>query len=179
MFLYNFCENRLVSDIADAIEKRKAFITENPQAAESRPTAVAKLESGLKFRVSDASGASVETDMPPVLGGGATAPTPGWLQTAAMASCTATVVAMRAAELGIELTSLEVSVTTEADARGLLGMDDEIPPGAEKARMQITLAAEGVPDEQLHEMAQWAFAHSPVSGTVRRSPPIDVDVVIA
>jgi uncharacterized OsmC-like protein len=167
-----------VSDIGDAIAQRIEFFKENPDKAASRPTAVAKLESGLKFTVSDITGASIETDMPPALGGGSTAPTPGWFQTAAMASCTATVVAMRAAQLGVELRTLEVSVTTEADARGLLGMDDSIPPGAEHARMQIKLAADGASPDELEELARWAFAHSPVSGTVRQSPPIDVDVVV-
>jgi organic hydroperoxide reductase OsmC/OhrA len=52
----------------------------------------------------------VITDMSKTVGGGATAPTPGWLLRAALASCDATAVAMEAARDGVELTDLTVTV---------------------------------------------------------------------
>lgn len=45
------------------------------------------------------------------VGGGATAPTPGWLLRAARASCGATLVAMEAARDGVELTDLTGRLT--------------------------------------------------------------------
>jgi len=43
------------------------------------------------------------------LGGGGSAPSPGWLLRAALASCDATVIAIRAAQLGVTPTALEVT----------------------------------------------------------------------
>ena len=53
-------------------------------------------------------------------------PQPGWLVRAALASCTGTAIAMRAAKLGIAVEKLEVSVESESDNRGLLGLDQTI-----------------------------------------------------
>ena len=61
------------------------------------------------------------------LGGGGSAPSPGWLMRAALASCDATIVAMEAARAGIELTDLTVTVVSESDNRGVLGVGDAVP----------------------------------------------------
>jgi uncharacterized OsmC-like protein len=53
------------------------------------------------------------------MGGAAAGPNPGWLLRSALASCSATVIAMRAASLGMALESLEVTVETDSDLRGL------------------------------------------------------------
>jgi OsmC-like protein len=62
------------------------------------------------------------------VGGGATAPTPGWLLRAALASCDATAIAMDAARELVELTDLTVTVESESDFRGVLGVDDSVDP---------------------------------------------------
>jgi uncharacterized OsmC-like protein len=56
------------------------------------------------------------------VGGAATAPSPGWLLRASHVACDATLIAMRAAEEGVELSRLEVAVDSESDDRGILGM---------------------------------------------------------
>jgi uncharacterized OsmC-like protein len=81
--------------------------------------------------------------MPTGVGGGSSAPSPGWLARAALASCDATVIAMRAAELGIPLQGLEVTVDSESDDRGLLGMDDAVPAGPLSSRILVRIVAEG------------------------------------
>ena len=43
-----------------------------------------------------------------------------------MAACCSTVIAQRAARLGIELTRLEVTVAGDGDNRGMLGLDDSV-----------------------------------------------------
>src|SRR5947209_4993929 len=72
---------------------------------------------------------AVTTDMPHSVGGGASAPTPAWLMRAALASCDATLVAMEAARDGVELTDLKVTVESESDFRGVLGVDDSVHAG--------------------------------------------------
>ena len=62
------------------------------------------------------------------VGGGGPAPSPGWLLRAANASCIATLIAMRAAELGARLDGLEVVVDSESDDAGLLDIDPACRP---------------------------------------------------
>jgi uncharacterized OsmC-like protein len=93
-----------------------------------------------------------------------------------MASCDATVIAMRAAQEGIQLTTLEVTVTSESDDRGFLGMDYSLPAGPLTAQIHVKIAADGVPLEKLHEIVDWADRHSPVSDAVKRAVPTTVVV---
>lgn len=169
-----------VDRIRESIESAKRYLTEHPEEARStdRP-AVAVLEEGLRCRVEGPEGAVVVTDMPAGVGGEASAPSPGWLRRAAQASCDATVIAMRAAELGIRLKTLEVTVDSESDDRGLLGVDDSVPAGPLSSRMRVRIAAEGVSPEALRELVEWADRHSPVSDAVRRAVPTTVEVEIA
>jgi hypothetical protein len=86
---------------------------------------------------------------------------------------------MRAAELGIKLDVLEVVVDSESDDRGLLAAEEDVPAGPLSARIRVKLSAEGVSDEQLRELVEWADAHSPVSDAVRRAIPTAVDIQTA
>ena len=65
------------------------------------------------------------TDMPTSVGGGNTAPSPGWQLRAAEASCVATLIAMRAAQVGVALAKVEVTVDLESNDWGILGIGDE------------------------------------------------------
>jgi uncharacterized OsmC-like protein len=89
----------------------------------------------------------VVSDIPKLIGGGATAPTPGWLLRAALANCDATMIAMRAAQLGITLNALEVTVGSTSDDRGLLQIDDSIHPGPLKMWVHVKIGAQAVPFE--------------------------------
>jgi uncharacterized OsmC-like protein len=96
------------------------YYTEKPDKAisEDKP-ATARVEEGLRCRATGTDGAELVSDMPKGIGGAATAPTPGWLLRAALANCDATMIALRAAELGLTLTTLEVTVSSTSDDRGL------------------------------------------------------------
>ena len=151
---------------------------EHPQDAVSTDKpAVSVLESGLRCRADGPDGARVVTDMPVDIGGTGSAPSPGWLLRAALANCDATVIAMRAAQLGIILERLEVTVGSESDDRGLLGISDSVPPGPLGVRVTVRIAAKGSSAEQLRELVQWAEQHSPVSDAVRRPVPVTTEVI--
>jgi uncharacterized OsmC-like protein len=76
-------------------------------------------------------------------------PSPGWLLGASHAACDAILVAMPAAELGVELSRLGFIVDGESDDRGLLGMDDSVPAGPLRTRVRASIAAPGVSANQL------------------------------
>ena len=163
--------------IRESIENARTYLSEHPtEARYTDQPATAVIERGLRCRVEGADDALVVTDMPTGVGGEASAATPGWVARAAQASCDATLIAMRAAELGITLQRLEVTVDSESDDRGLLGMDETTPAGPLSSRIRVRIAAEGVDPEQLRELVEWADRHSPVSDGVRRAVPTTVEV---
>ncbi|MFD2376180.1 OsmC family protein [Ottowia pentelensis] len=99
--------------------------------------------------------------MPKSVGGGASAPTPGWFLRAALANCDATVIAMRAAQLGVTLARLEVVVDSSSDDRGIFGLGDGVPPGPQAMRIRVTIAGHGATAQQLRDIVEWAERHSP------------------
>ena len=165
--------------IRSAIEEASGKLSEHPEAALSTDAAaVAILEEGLRFHVEGPSGA-VTTDMSKSVGGRATAPTPAWLQRAALASRDATLVAMEAARAGVELTDLRVTVDSDSDFRGVLGVDDSIPPGPTAVRVRIELAAANAGADQLRELVERAESRSPVRDAIAREVAMTTAIVTA
>jgi uncharacterized OsmC-like protein len=166
-----------MDSIRSAIETASGYLGENPDAAVGTDAAATAIrEEGLRFRVEGPTGA-VTSDMSESVGGGASAPTPGWLLRAALASCDATLVAMEAARDGIELTDLTVSVESESDFRGVLGVDGSAHPGPLAIRVRIELAARDATEDQLRQVVQRAEAHSPVRDAVVREVSTSTEIV--
>ena len=163
--------------IRSAIETASGKLAEHPEmAVGTDAAATAVLEEGLRFRVDGPNG-PLTTDMSESVGGGASAPTPGWTLRAALAACDATTVAMEAARDGIELTGLNVSVESETDFRGVLGLDGGPHPGPLTIRVRIELAAPDATEDQLREIVQRAEAHSPVRDALAREMSMSTEVV--
>jgi uncharacterized OsmC-like protein len=167
------------TNVREALEKISRVINEQPEKARSKNVpATARLLEGLRCVATGPYGETVHTDMPPAMGGAASAPTPGWLLRAAIASCTATVIGMRAAKLGVNLTTLEVSVGSESDNRGMLGLDDKISAGLSPITARVKIGAKDVPADQLRELAEWGDRHSPIACTARSSPNFSLEVEV-
>lgn len=165
--------------IRSAIEMASGKLAEHPEAALSTDAAAtAILEEGLRCQVDGPAGA-VTTDMSKGVGGGATAPTPAWLMRAALASCDATLVAMEAARDGVELTELSVTVESDSDFRGVLGVDDSINAGPLEVRVRIQLAAANADEDQLRALVERAESRSPVRDALVREVAMNTEVVNA
>jgi uncharacterized OsmC-like protein len=163
--------------IRSAIEAATSHYAANPSDARATDSAAtATLVDGLVVEVQGPAGARLRTDMVAGVGGTETAPSPGWLLRAAEASCVATLIAMRAAVLGITLDTLDVSVDSESDDRGLLGMDDSVPAGPLSGRVRVRLVAEGVDPATLDDLARWGVEHCPVCDALQRPVPLTVEV---
>ena len=165
------------SHIGRSIETARQFLAEHPEQARYTDSAAsATVEDGLRCRVEGPDGAIIYTDMPAGVGGRSTAPSPGWFTRASQASCEATLITMRAAELGIPLQRVEVVVDSESDDRGILAMDDEVPAGPLSSRTRVRITADGVDPQALDELVAWADRYSPISDALRRSVPMSVEV---
>jgi uncharacterized OsmC-like protein len=166
------------AEIRTAILAASEYLSQHPDGARSTDSAaVATLVDGLVTRVTGPDGATMTTDMVPSVGGTASAPSPGWLLRAAEASCVATLIAMRAAMLEITLDTLEVTVDSVSDDRGLLGIDDAVPAGPLTARVHVRLAGPDVDAATLDEVARWGVKHCPVCDAIEREVPVTVEVL--
>ena len=165
--------------IKQAIDGAVDYLRANPAEARSTDSqATARIVEGLVVRVTGPGDTSLTTDMVPSVGGTGAAPSPGWLLRAAVASCVATLIAMRAAQQGVALADLEVEVDSESDDRGILGIDDSIRAGPLSGRVAVRISAPGVPDETLREIAAWGIAHCPVSDAVEHGVPLTKEIVV-
>ncbi len=168
-----------IDAIQQAIAGVREFLLANPEkgrGADSQATAL--YADGLQFRVHGPNGAVIVTDMPTAVGGGGGAPTPGWFMRAGLASCDATLIAMHAAEAGIRLTTLEVTIDSVSDDRGMFGIGDNIPPGALNMRTCIRIRAENASHEELNRIVADALARSPVADAIRRAVPMSHEIVV-
>lgn len=86
-------------------------------------------------------------------------------------------IALRAAQEGIDLDHLEVEVGSSSDDRGMLGVA-EVPAGPTESWARIILSAKGVAPEKLREVVEWAEAHSPVTDSLSRSVPHRLELEI-
>jgi uncharacterized OsmC-like protein len=167
------------ADIAESIKGAKAFLTANPTQARYRDgAAIAVVESGLRIRVDGPDGASVITDMTKGVGGGGTAPSPGWLFRAAYASCVATLITMRAAETGVNLIGLEVTVDSESDDRGILGLDEFIPAGPLSMRVAVRAGSADADAATVRAVVEWGTTHCPIDDAVRRAVPVELKITV-
>lgn len=165
--------------IAAAVAGAREYLSAHPDEARYRDSpATAVIEDGLRVRVEGPDGASVTTDMVPAVGGGGSAPSPAWLFRAGYASCVATLIAMAAAVEGVELTRLEVTVDSESDDRGILGIDPSVPAGPLNMRLEVRVAAAGDDEGRLREIVEWGQVHCPVDDLVRRAVPVEVAVQV-
>ncbi len=166
-----------VDNVRKSIEGAIQYLDQHPNEARYTDTvATASIEETLRCHALAPDGTEVKSDMPPSVGGGGVAPSPGWLMRAALANCDATLIGMRAAQMGIQLTELEVIVDSESDDRGLLGMDDSVPAGPISMRTRIRIGANDASDEELREIVEWAEKHSPVADAIRRAVPMSTEV---
>ena len=166
-----------MESIREAIETASGHLKEHPEAAVGTDAAATAVrEDCLRFRVDGPNG-ELFTDMSKSVGGGGSGPTPGWLMRAALASCDATTVAMEAARDNVELSGLTVTVESETDFRGVLGVDGSAHAGPLAVRVRIELTAPDATQDQLREIVQRAEAHSPVRDALVREVSTITDVV--
>jgi len=168
-----------VSQIGDAVARASAYLSEHPDEARYRDSvATATLGRNLRVDVTGPGGEKVSTDMPRGIGGEATVPSPGWLFRAATASCVASLIGIRAATLGLDLDpgDVEVTVDSESDDRGILGLDDDIAAGALSMKVVVRISDGSVGYEAREAIARWALDHCPVADSAARPVPIELEV---
>ena len=161
------------------MEKTIGYLKANPEKTKIKgKAATAVLESGLKVRTTGLKDQMIISDIPSSMGGGESAPAPGWYMQAALAACYASGIAMKAAQEIIELSTLEVSIDAESDARGFFGLDETIEAGPVNVKTSVLIGAKGVEEEKLRDLVNQVDKYSWVGNAIRRSVPIKTEIEI-
>ena len=89
---------------------------------------------------------------------------------------------MGAAAQGIELTSLEVRVTSRSDIRGVLGIADvdgqPVPAGPRDVQLVVRISAPGVVPARLRALVEKSYGCSPMSAAVRNAVPVELQIEV-
>lgn len=109
----------------------------------------------------------------PAVGGSGDVPCSGDLLLGALAACQATTLRMVAANMGIELASLEIEIEADWDARGTLAMGD-FPIGliAIRCKTRVTVP-DDVRGERAERLLRSAEKYCVVLNTLRNGVPVD------
>ena len=168
-----------MSDIQSSVAKAIEYLSAHPDEARyTDSVARAELGASLRVRVTGSDGEQVITDMPGAIGGRAEEPSPGWLYRAAIASCVASTIAMEAARSGVKLALLEVEVDSESDDRGILGIDESVPPGPISTRIRVRAQASGASTAQVREIVERGASRCPVYDATQRAVQTTLEVEV-
>lgn len=107
----------------------------------------------------------------PMAGGDGELACSGDLFLASLAACQEITVRMVAAAMGIPLRSVAVTVEGDADFRGTMGVDPEVPVGYQAIRTEIAIDADA-PEDRLQRLARRAERYCVVSATLRQPPTV-------
>ena len=169
--------------IAQSLERLRTVLVRRPEFGQGDDApATARWQGGLHAVATHANGAQLETDMPAELGGSGEGVTPGWLFRAGLGSCAVTSIAMQAAAAGIELTTLQVSVHSRSDARGLFAMFDvqgqRISAAPSQLELRVRIAAHGATASQLQALVATGCKCSPIPNAVEQALPLALQVEV-
>jgi uncharacterized OsmC-like protein len=107
------------------------------------------------------------------IGGSGDQVSPGWLVRAGVAACAATTIAGIAAERGIALAGVDVSVTSRSDARGYLGLREPdgapVDPGPRDVAMHVKVRAPGVTEDALRDLVAAAQQRAPMTRMLEKA----------
>jgi uncharacterized OsmC-like protein len=119
--------------------------------------------------------ALLQAGIHPAVGGYHDRPNPGDILCAALVSCLHTTLRIIADRLEIPIARLEVSAWAEADARGTLVVDRNVPVGFQKMRCEVRLEpAANVPPEKVRMLLAAAEHSCVVLQTLRHGVQVQM-----
>jgi uncharacterized OsmC-like protein len=110
----------------------------------------------------------------PGVGGAGDVPCSGDLLMGALAACQEVTLRMVAAAMNVELETLEVEVSGQADLRGTLAMSREVPVGVTEIRCTTRVTVkEGTNPERARRLLESAERYCVVLNTLRSGVPVE------
>jgi len=162
----------------DLVQGTKTALSSDPAQAQAKFEAHHDLVGPCEVTVKVGSGHKFTVDEPEALGGSNAAANPVEYALAALGSCQAITYRVWAAQLGIKLDKVEISIDGDIDLRGFFGIDDGIRAGFNTVRINVSL---GGPESaaRYEELAAAVDAHCPVLDLFRNPVPVERKLVSA
>ena len=157
--------------IRDIAERNAKMLALKPSRGHLTAVTKARITQGVRCEIEEGPW-KLAADMPVKAGGDDTAPTPGMLGRGALASRLAIGIRTWAARLDIAIDALEVEVQADFDVRGELGVGDNIPPGYQEVRYQISIDSPA-PPQVIADLLARAERHSPYLDVFSRARSLE------
>ncbi|MEM9045418.1 MAG: OsmC family protein [Pseudomonadota bacterium] len=148
------------TSIRAALERAARTVTLRPERGQRTYTNIARVQHGTCCTISEGNDRMV-IDVPQALGGAGAGPSPSTVLRAAFTSCIAIGIKQSAARESVEVDAIEVRLETDVDARGQLGLADEITPGFLGIRLQIDVRTPADPSK-LDDIIAKSLRYSPL-----------------
>jgi uncharacterized OsmC-like protein len=161
----------LQTDLAAVVTATRVAITADPKVSHAGFRAEHSLVGPTEVAVRVGSGHAFAVDQPKGIGGGDVAACPAEYALAALGSCQAITYRFWAAQLGIALDTVEVTVEGDLDVRGFFGFDEGVRPGFGAVRVAVEVGGPE-PAERYEELARAVDAHCPVLDIFRNKVPV-------
>ena len=144
--------------IKSAVDRSTKALSLKPSLGIGTGTSKTRIKNGLLCEIQEGKW-TLSVDLPESSGGTALAPTPGVLGRAALGSCLAITYMIKAAQMNVEVSSLEVEVQADYNHGGLFGTAD-VPPCYSEVRYKVTIESDAA-EEDIMKMLDDADQHSP------------------
>jgi uncharacterized OsmC-like protein len=162
--------------VREVLERKAKAVTLRPAVGQNTARTSVRLRPGLACEVEEGRWTFV-AGMSDKAGGTNAGPNPGVLGRAALGTCLALGYAMWAARLDVPIDDLSVEVEADYDARGELGVSDEVPPGYLQVRYHVRIASPASP-ERLERLIDTADRYSPYRDVFARAHDVRRQVTI-
>src|SRR5207245_1944843 len=132
------------------------------------------LRDPMRVRIGRADGRAFEitVGLHPVAGGDGTLPCPGDVLEAALAACQELTVRMVAANMGLALDDVRVTVTGTSDLRGTLALDRTTKVGIQKLEVRTHVVVRGGDEQRARRLLASAKPYSPIPDTTTNPPEV-------
>ena len=162
--------------IREILERNVQAVRLRPSVGQNTARTKVRLKPGLECEVVEGQW-TLTVAMSAKSGGTNAGPNPGVLGRGALGSCLALGYAMWAIRLGVPIETLEVEVEADYDARGELGISDEVPPGYTQVRYSVTVSS-SAPEADVRRLIDTADRYSPYRDVFARAHEVRREVRI-
>ncbi|MEM9682897.1 MAG: OsmC family protein [Pseudomonadota bacterium] len=157
--------------IKDALTRAEKTVTLRPERGQRTYCSVATVGEGTRCDVAEA-GRTLTLDVGKALGGQDAGPNPSMVYRSAMSGCIAIGVKQWAARRDVPVEHVEVSLETDVDARGQLGVRDDIVPGFEAIRLSIVVTSTAS-QEEIEQLVTASLKYSPLMDALLRPQSVE------
>ena len=154
-------------EIKELFDRKASAMTRRPAFGRGSGHARIRLGEGLACDV-EHTDRTIHVDQPPSEGGDGAGPHPGQLMRASLGACLAMGYRIWGARLGVAIEAVEVEMTCDYDARGQLGVSEEVAVGWEHVRFDVKIMS-AASDADVRRVVTTADRRSPMLANLAAS----------